>query len=274
MATIDLGKIKIVWRGTYAGGTAYTVDDAVEHTDSGITSSFICTTASTGNAPSTGGSVHSSWAYLAKGAAGSVLTTQGDILYRNGSGDQRLAKGTAGQALKMNSGATAPEWAAGAASNSTKYNNIICSTFTSSASSWVDVTNFTVTLTPTASDKKILILSDINCVSSTFHGLFSMKIQRKIGSGSYADHTDLLTDVSASGYSSPTADSTYGNLRGFYDSNDSASFHLHYLDSPNTTDAVSYKWQVYATNGTVRFNTTANNDSAFQGASRLTLIEI
>lgn len=110
MATIDLGKIKIVWRGTYAGGTAYTVDDAVEHTDSGITSSFICTTASTGNAPSTGGTVHGSWAYLAKGAAGSVLTTQGDILYRDGSGDQRLAKGTAAQTLKMNSGATAPEW--------------------------------------------------------------------------------------------------------------------------------------------------------------------
>ena len=53
MATIDLGKIKLVWRGTYAAGTAYTVDDVVQHTDSGLTSSFICTTASTGNAPST-----------------------------------------------------------------------------------------------------------------------------------------------------------------------------------------------------------------------------
>ncbi len=38
------------------------------------------------------------------------LTTEGDMLYRDGSGDQRLAKGTAGQVLKMNSGATAPEW--------------------------------------------------------------------------------------------------------------------------------------------------------------------
>ena len=113
MATIDLGKIKLVWRGTYAGGTAYTVDDVVQHTDGGVTSSFICTTNSTGNAPSTGGSVHGSWAYLAKGHADTVsttLTTQGDILYRDGSGLQRLAKGTAGQALKINSGATAPEW--------------------------------------------------------------------------------------------------------------------------------------------------------------------
>ena len=110
MATIDLGKIKLVWRGTYSGGTAYTVDDVVQHTDGGITSSFICTTNSTGNAPSTGGSVHGSWAYLAKGSGDATLTTQGDILYRDASGNQRLPKGTAGQALKMNTAANAPEW--------------------------------------------------------------------------------------------------------------------------------------------------------------------
>jgi len=40
----------------------------------------------------------------------STLTTQGDILYRDGSGLQRLAKGTASQELRMNSGATSPEW--------------------------------------------------------------------------------------------------------------------------------------------------------------------
>ena len=39
-----------------------------------------------------------------------TLTTQGDILYRDGSGIQRLPKGAAGKVLKMNSGATAPEW--------------------------------------------------------------------------------------------------------------------------------------------------------------------
>ena len=36
----------------------------------------------------------------------------GDTLYHNGTSYVRLAKGTAGQTLKMNSGATAPEWAA------------------------------------------------------------------------------------------------------------------------------------------------------------------
>ena len=41
---------------------------------------------------------------------GTVITTQGDILYRDGSGLQRLAIGTAGQVLQVNSGATAPEY--------------------------------------------------------------------------------------------------------------------------------------------------------------------
>jgi len=37
-------------------------------------------------------------------------TTQGDTMYYNGTDVVRLPKGTAGQALVMNSGATAPEW--------------------------------------------------------------------------------------------------------------------------------------------------------------------
>jgi hypothetical protein len=37
-------------------------------------------------------------------------TTQGDTMYYNGTDVVRLPKGTAGQAMVMNSGATAPEW--------------------------------------------------------------------------------------------------------------------------------------------------------------------
>ena len=39
-----------------------------------------------------------------------TLTTEGDVLYRDGSGQQRLAIGSAGEVLSVNSGATAPEW--------------------------------------------------------------------------------------------------------------------------------------------------------------------
>ena len=107
MATINLGNIKFNWKGTYAGGTAYVVDDVVSYSGS----SYICKLASTGNLPTNG----TYWDVMSQAGTngtdvGTTITTQGDILYRDGSGLQRLAKGTAGQVLKINSGATAPEW--------------------------------------------------------------------------------------------------------------------------------------------------------------------
>jgi hypothetical protein len=51
---------------------------------------------------------------VANGGTNLTSYTAGDILYATGTTTlAKLAKGTAGQALKMNSGATAPEWAAG-----------------------------------------------------------------------------------------------------------------------------------------------------------------
>ena len=110
MAEINLGNIKFNWKGAYAGGTAYVVDDVV----SSAGSSYVCILASTGNTPPNG----TYWNLMAEagtdGTNGTdvltTLTTTGDMLYRDGSGAQRLGIGTAGQELKVNSGATAPEW--------------------------------------------------------------------------------------------------------------------------------------------------------------------
>ena len=113
MATVNLGKIKLKWRGTYAGGTAYTPDDVVAYTDGSVTSSYICVAATTGNAPSSGGTAHASWNYLAKGQAVSPTTTQGDLIVRGASADERLAIGAAGKVLKVNSSANGYEFADG-----------------------------------------------------------------------------------------------------------------------------------------------------------------
>ena len=110
MATIDLGKIKLKWQGTYAGGTAYVPDDVVYYMDGSVGSSYMCVANTTGNAPSSGGTVHASWEYLAKGQATSPTTTQGDLIVRGASADQRLAIGTAGQALKVNASANGLEY--------------------------------------------------------------------------------------------------------------------------------------------------------------------
>ena len=110
MATIDLGKIKFNWRNEYNNSTPYVPDDCVYYTDGSVTSSYICKTASTGNAPSSGGTLHGSWDYLAKGQNASPTTTQGDIIVRGASADGRLAIGAAGKALKVNSSANGLEY--------------------------------------------------------------------------------------------------------------------------------------------------------------------
>jgi hypothetical protein len=102
MATIDLGKIKQVFRGTYNNATAYAVDDLVVFTDTNITSTYICTTASTGNNPSSGGTAHANWAYIAKGVtdpipsqsgnSGKFLTTNGSALSFGNAGITQVDK--------------------------------------------------------------------------------------------------------------------------------------------------------------------------------------
>jgi len=112
MATINLGAIKFNWKGAYNSSTSYAVDDVV----SSGGNSYVCiqahsTAQAVGNATAYWNIMSSAGTNGTNGTdVGTTLTTQGDILYRDGSGLQRLPKGTANQVLKMNSGATAPEY--------------------------------------------------------------------------------------------------------------------------------------------------------------------
>ena len=108
MATVDLGKIKQVFRGTYNNATAYVPDDLVVFTDTGITSTYICTTASTGNNPSSGGTAHANWAYLAKGVADPIPSQSGNsgkFLKTDGS-SLSFAEAGAGKLLKIHDAVT------------------------------------------------------------------------------------------------------------------------------------------------------------------------
>jgi hypothetical protein len=109
MATVDLGKIRFNWKGAYAAGTAYVANDVV----SSGGASYICILAHAAGTQAV--TVTAYWSIMSSAGTdgtdvGTTITTQGDLLYRDGSGLQRLAKGTAGQSLKVNTGATAPEW--------------------------------------------------------------------------------------------------------------------------------------------------------------------
>ena len=164
MATVNLGAIRYNWKGAYSGSTAYVVNDVV----SANGNSYICIQAGTGQAV---GNATAYWNIMSSAGTngtngtdvGTTLTTQGDILYRDGSGLQRLAKGTGLQQLRMNSGATAPEWATvdGGAVKQIKqvmYNGHD----TYSSTTYVNIPNFAVTITPTASNSSFLIMANIN----------------------------------------------------------------------------------------------------------------
>src|SRR5210317_534788 len=110
MATVNLGSIKFKWKGTYAGGTAYTIDDVVSYNGS----SYICIQASTGNLPTNATYFEQMSSAGTNGTDGTdlttTLTTQGDIVYRNASGLARLGAGTSGQVLQTGGTGANPSW--------------------------------------------------------------------------------------------------------------------------------------------------------------------
>ena len=118
MATINLGNIKFNWKGTYNAGTAYAVDDVVSYNGS----SYVCILASTGNLPTN----TTYWNVMSEaGTDGTdlttTLTTQGDIVYRDGSGLARLGAGTSGYFLKTQGTGANPVWSEVVSGNSPSF---------------------------------------------------------------------------------------------------------------------------------------------------------
>ena len=105
MATINLGAIKFNWKGAYNSGTTYAVDDVV----SSGGNSYVCIQAHSNQAV---GNATAYWNIMSSAGTngtngtdvGTTITTQGDILYRDGSGLQRLAKPASDKILQNTSG--------------------------------------------------------------------------------------------------------------------------------------------------------------------------
>ena len=70
MATIDIGKISFTQKGTWSSASSYTAKDVVQHLDNGELSSYVAVASSTNQAPSTNGTVNTSfWNLMARGSA-------------------------------------------------------------------------------------------------------------------------------------------------------------------------------------------------------------
>ena len=105
MATIHLGRLGFVNKGTYNNSTTYEKNDLVQFTDGGILSTYlyIDSTAQSGQAPSSSGTAGSRWVYFAKGVADAVASAGNNkVLVTDGSGSlSPLSIGSTGQLLKV-----------------------------------------------------------------------------------------------------------------------------------------------------------------------------
>ena len=126
MATIDIGKIKPVFKGAYDGSTAYVLDDIVYY----LGSSYVAKTSTTGNLPTDA----TKWNVLASGSGGIW--------------DSTLSLGSAGQAVKVNSAGNALEFgSAGGLVSTSFHQNTTSHTITSNSPVEVNGSSFTVSMT-------------------------------------------------------------------------------------------------------------------------------
>ena len=137
--------------------------------------------------------------------------------------------------------------------------------FSTSSTSFTDITGLTVSITPSSSSNKILILSTLNGSQDINANRSNCRLLR--------DSTAIMVGASAGnrlqgslGFSSAHADLIN-------------TTHISFLDSPSTTSAITYKWQgiVNAGTGELYVNASENDNNAsnqLRWASTITAMEI
>jgi hypothetical protein len=197
---------------------------------------------------------YSGSAWVSIGGGASPLTTKGD-LYTYSTTDARLAVGTNGQVLVADStAATGIKWATSSSGKLGQVVSATTSTETSTTSTtYGDVTNLNVTITPSSASSKVLVQVSAPCLA--YIG----------GAGTAVVAVQILRGA--------TSIADFGRVSGGYTTGESSSLDvagLTFLDSPATTSATTYKLQVKtAASGTAYINRTGE-----QNLSTITVSEI
>lgn len=137
--------------------------------------------------------------------------------------------------------------------------------FTTTSTSFVDVTGMSATITPSSTSSKILVLFNVGLIGNSTIGQFAyLKLVRDSTDISIGDTAGSRIRVSAG----VGGDQNYENSP--------ASIQI--LDSPSTTSAVTYKIQMKTqTTGTAKFNSRGddgNTASYGRTSASITLMEI
>ena len=271
MATINLGAIKFNWKGAYNSSTSYAVDDVV----SSGGNSYVCIQAHSNQAV---GDATAYWNIMsAKGTNGTngtngatgaeggttTLTTQGDLLYRDGSGLARLGYGTAGQVLKTGGSGANPSWGT---APSGKILNVFYSpyvnTYTQGTNNtWYDFpSGMTQTITPQSVDSKFWITFRVSMGTDGNH-----TYTRIVGGGNPI-HV-------APAYSSAFQSTSSVSAKTTWDMDEMVGS---YLWDANTSSSTTIKIQ-YAIEGTGYINRGQRDDGGWYDAravSEMTIFEL
>jgi hypothetical protein len=127
-------------------------------------------------------------------------------------------------------------------------------TFSTTSTSFVDLTGLSVSITPSSASSKVLLFWTLqgHMVDSVWH-VNIVRASTSIG---------VSNDGSSGNASMYTTNTTAGN-----------KFSGHFLDSPATTSATTYKLQVRVAGGTFRLNRRVA-DTSYQGTTAITVMEI
>ena len=137
-------------------------------------------------------------------------------------------------------------------------------TFSSSSSSWTDITGLSVSITPSSASSKILIMYSI-IASESASQFASFRITRNSTGIAIGD---------ASGNRQPATTSSWGGGA----TNQTNSQSVQYLDSPSTTSSTTYKVQTISTASQINYinRNVRDNDAYYEPRtiSTITVMEI
>jgi len=244
MAQVNIGAIKFNWKGPYNNSTAYVVDDVV----SSGGSSYVCILASQGNAVSSG----TYWQVMSSAGTngtdgtdvGAALANKEIAFKTNAGAVDGIPIGTAGQALKVNSGATGYEFgtvAGGKVLQVIQKTDVTRASFTGSADNSPEaprvLTHLEQAITPSATSSKILItVSILGGGNNNQFPNISHKTSSQVGLGFGTIHNGTALHATTDG-ASPTMGADYENGPA---NNRIRSTTYSFLHSPNTTSPIYY----------------------------------
>jgi hypothetical protein len=129
--------------------------------------------------------------------------------------------------------------------------------FTTTSTSFIDVTGLSVSITPSSTSSKILVITDIS-VGSSLNGYSIYNLVK--------DSTNLYQGTDTKTYVGSHIE--YSNS-----SSHMGTLNMCYLDSPATTSSTTYKIQMRVTSGTGAVNRRSGSDDT-SVASSITVMEV